>query len=95
MFQSNKPIKQKTYKEKINVRKSCRSSFPGLCQPDGAGPEPVDLEDGFPDLGDDVDLDNIAVDTEQYSGADLENLCREVRLFEWIMYNCLLWEVRF
>ena len=46
-------------------------------------------------VGDDVDLDNIAVDTEQYSGADLENLCREVRLFEWIMYNCLLWEVRF
>ena len=33
-------------------------------------------------LGKDVDLDNIAVDTEMYSGADLENLCREVRLFD-------------
>ena len=33
-------------------------------------------------LGEDVDLDDIAVESELYSGADLENLCREVRRFE-------------
>jgi SpoVK/Ycf46/Vps4 family AAA+-type ATPase len=26
----------------------------------------------------DVDLDNISTDTELFSGADLQNLCREV-----------------
>ena len=30
-------------------------------------------------LGEDVDLEEIALTTESFSGADLENLCREVR----------------
>ena len=32
-------------------------------------------------LADDVDLEELSLNTEFFSGADLENLCREVRIF--------------
>lgn len=32
-------------------------------------------------LADDVDLEELSLSTELFSGADLENLCREVRIF--------------
>ena len=32
-------------------------------------------------LAEDVDLEEFALNTELFSGADLENLCREVRIF--------------